>query len=181
MLFVGDDKMGVKKPVINTGDIVFTRSNTLIGWLIRKITNGYYEHVALVIGVESLDHGADYVLVAEAQWGGFVITKYPKDYIYYRCGLGRVFPSLDSGQREFIRSRTLQLLGKKYDFRALWKIFKMLIFKKDLEYDNVNKVICSEAVAVIYKGLGVQFVAKPIGLVTPADIERSDEVSFLNK
>lgn len=166
---------------IKTGDIIFTRDNNLIGKLIRMVTGGYYNHVAVVVGVHPDDYGVDSVLVAEAQWGGFVVTRYHKEYVFSSCGLGRVFDSLNEEQRKHFRSRVLQLLGSKYDFRALYKIFKVLVLGKSIDYEGANKVICSEAVAVIYNDFGTKFVDKPFSLVTPADIEKSSLISWVVK
>ena len=166
---------------IQTGDIIFRRDNTIIGRLIRRFTGSFYNHVALVIGVHPDDYGVNNVLVAEAEWGGFVITKYSKEKIYSKCGVGRVFPSLNEEQRKHLRSRVLQLLGSKYDFRAIFKILKTIVLRRSISYENVNKVICSEAVAIIYNDFGVHFTDKEFAFVTPGDIEKSSLIKWVHK
>ena len=56
-----------------------------------------------------------------------------------------------------------------------------MVTGKDLVGDGDNSLICSEGVARIYLGLGVDLVpGKRPGLVTPADISKSKEIHWMN-
>lgn len=159
---------------LQTGDIIFYSGKGIISKFIQWFTKSKISHVSVVLSTGKNDERQ--VFIAEAQWGGFVFTKTYKPWIEQNCGVGRVFEKMTATQRKQFRSSSIKLLGQKYDFMALVAIAKSIMGLAPKNDQNLQKVICSEAVELIYRDMGVVLVDDLPEYVTPADIYRSKKV-----
>lgn len=134
--------------MLQSGDIIIVRSNTIIGRIIRKITHSWASHVAVYIG-----NG----FVFEARPGGaraVHISQYEGDKWEYR-----VFRMLvSSAQREKFINCLIQKKDRGYDYGQIISIAVHRLFGWDLKAQNKRLAICSE---IIYES------AKEVGIPVP--------------
>lgn len=163
---------------LQTGDIIFYSGTGLISRAIKWFTKSNVSHVAIVLS-PSMEEDENFALIAEAQWGGFVISKTYKPWVEEKCAVGRVFSTLTVAQRKQFRSEAVKLLGEKYDYGALLAIAKFILFKSEKITQDANKVICSESVELIYRKMGKELVIGLPEYVTPIDIYKSKQVKII--
>ena len=169
---------------IRTGDIVFVDNRNLIGNLIKFGTKGVVNHTGIVVKIDGMQKD-EHVMVAEATSAGFVIKPYSYYYIQSSCAIGRVFEELSKEDRDFLRSEIVKLLGTPYGWNDILTIIKYILIRgRGMPVNNLtedaNKIICSEAVPLVYKrALSYKLSNKPFRLTTPQDLyERNDIVRY---
>jgi cell wall-associated NlpC family hydrolase len=121
---------------VETGDVVFVRSNTWISKLVRHFDKGRFSHVAIAVS-----NGR----VIEAQYN--IKSKVrPLKYKSYE-----VFPmDLTDKQKRHLASILKKYKGKKYDF-----LLAFSMTSNWFRLDNPNYMICSELAVDILKEIGV--------------------------
>ena len=133
-------------------DIIFLKSNGFIPKAIRYFTKCEYNHV----GIIHMYQGELYVFEAVSK--GFIPTSTLEDWKLEKEVKGEkwciISPNIRVTAIEKIKksNRIKELTGKKYEFVSL--LFYQLIYqisKKWIGSKNNNRVICSEAVAYVYK------------------------------
>jgi hypothetical protein len=143
-------------PHLQIADIVLvsTRGN-VISQLIRKKSQSYWSHVALVIDFPSMGAGSRDVLLVEALDRGIEIhrlDRYVRHPEKYRLGIKRV-PRLTSQERERIRGFFLDAVDTPYNFSRLFTFFlrsrivrlfgRGALFFFARKMINLNKFICT--------------------------------------
>jgi len=128
---------------LRTGDLLSWSSNSIIGWLIRKVTGSDVNHSGMVIRfadfeekkgasrrftLEALGHGIDLHLISRR------LESY-KGAVYW----DPLLPEHDD-MRPLLGSTALQFVGVPYDYRSL---FKNILGKVSAES---SKLFCSEYV-----------------------------------
>jgi len=162
--------MKLTKQDMHTGDIIFVCGTNVLSQLIRWITNSKWSHVAIVYRCDDLEN-KNSVAVTEAQWGGFVATRYNMNYINRYCCVARPCKTLTLTQRDKLRSNILKNISTPYDFSDLFRILFYKYTGIKFGRTSYRKLICSEAVSRIYKEIGVTLVPnKNFDLISPQDI-----------
>lgn len=144
---------------MRVGDVVlYHGGNNWISRVIKRVTRSEYSHVGVYVGDG---------FVAEAQLNGFVYThKFdPKDYEgvnVYRLKKDKRF------KKSVFREVVNNYIGRRYGFLDLIRIF--IFTYTGLKTSRRSKgMICSEAVAQVYRDLGVDlFPGRNLDFVTPA-------------
>jgi len=142
------------------GDLVFTRSNSIISRAIRYFTNGQYSHVAVLFKEN---------LIIESDWSGVVLSslkKYPDHKIV----------SISGGKADrylFINS-LLSKVGDGYDYsllfgNLLYRVLGRANWVLGLT-DTPNKWICSEIIAQSLADAGEEF-KDPIKGIDPTVLQ----------
>ena len=164
---------------IERGDILLIHSRfNLVGWLIRKITKSYWNHVAWAVShdivIESISSGVQLS----------PITKYKyEDPKYVR--VLRFYPDhITREQIDMSLALATTHLGDKYDFpKVLQLLWLMLIgMRRELDLKDIDsRFICSELVAEpLFKVAKFQFVDDvPYENIIPKDIDRSRKLFAL--
>lgn len=122
--------------MLQPGDIVIVRSGTLIGRIIRSVTNSWASHVAVYIGDG---------FVFEARPGGaraVPLILYQGRKLQYR--VFRLLVSTEKKER-FI-NQLIQKAGRGYDYGQILSIAIKQLFNIDLKAQNKRLAICSELV-----------------------------------
>lgn len=150
-------------PKLKQGDILLYRDgNSPITKLIRLFTTSDYNHASIYLGNN---------YVAESLARGFSIRKYEDMNYSLNHGVD-VFrfrrKNFDSKKVKFY---VLKYLGRKYGFIDLLKIVLNILTKITFKKES-KRLICSEAVALVYRKSGFELFPKRKNLdyVTPADI-----------
>ncbi len=145
--------------MLQPGDIVIVKSNTLIGRIIRWTTNSWASHVAVYIG-------SGYVF--EARPGGaraVHISHYEGSKWEYR-----VFRMVVSNERKsmFINA-LIQKKDRGYDYGQILSIAIKRLFHIDLKAQNRQLAICSELVYEAAKEAGIQVPDADQKYIVPGD------------
>lgn len=141
------------------GDIVIVKSNTIIGRIIRWITNSWASHVAVYIG-----NG----YVFEARPGGATavhISAYEGDKWEYR-----VFRLLVSEEtKEKFIARLIQKEARGYDYGQIISIALHRLFGWELKAQNRRLAICSEIIYEAAFEAGIPVPSTPRAYIVPGD------------
>lgn len=144
---------------MEAGDIVFVRSQTLIGWIIRTFTKSNINHVAIAITSDTL---------IEALPTGVKITNISsyKDTYYevYRFDLSPVW-------REQFLLEALKLLDRPYDWSHIGTIGLRIISGNRLrgDWSSKKRSICSEVVYEAAEKANLPTPPQAKVMFTPAD------------
>jgi hypothetical protein len=129
------------------GDLVFTRDNTPISWIIRKVTGAPYSHVAVYFGKG---------LVLESSWKGVSLTKlskYKEHEVVSICGT-------NVSRSKFI-DKCLEHAGESYDYPLLLAGLFHCTFglgsKWIKKMDNEDQWRCDELVSRCLSESGANF------------------------
>ena len=128
-----------------TGDVLFVEGTGPISWLIKKVTNGKWSHVALFIDEETL---------IETEWNTKcrLININDTDYLTKKHEIIHV--PFDDKDKELLNVAIYPFLGAKYDYLLLVKLFFKYILKIGFKRNTPQKVVCSELVAHVLLILG---------------------------
>ncbi len=159
------------------GHILFVRTNTLLGKIIRKVTGGYFNHVGIFVSDNA---------IVEASYTGIKVTHIKqfeklqeKGKIEYRIGKVEVATNC---QIDKAVEYALDTIGTKYDFLQLVSLFLFAVLKINRTVEPIdckNMFICSELVAKSFNHAGINFNDKiELDVITPADIESSNIVAI---
>lgn len=162
----------IPKPVLlQTGDIVLFSGKGLMARAIKHLTKSKYSHVGIVFRVF---YNAGELLLAEAVDDGFILNRYPIDYITTNCKIGYIFDNLPHDDRTRMRECITRYLCYPYDHSALYHIFCSIVFNDPFRYESSKKLICSESVARAYHSYSNNIDLRPdnkgFDETTPQDI-----------
>lgn len=144
------------------GDVILVRSNSVVGWFIRKITRSWCNHVA----VEVEDGN-----VVEALPSGVKMSPLSKYDDIERFSFRAYRLRVDESLRTKFADAAKRSVGKRYDFKQLGSIFLHKIFKfwrPDLSTSGL--AICSEVVYEAAEQAGISLPKVPKKYFSPADL-----------
>jgi hypothetical protein len=170
--------------MIIRGDIILTHTPLksamdVIPWLIRKITNSHWNHVAWALGP---------ALAVEAQGGVGVRTISTAKLMSlgedYYC-IMRIKPGYLTARRlEKALERAHESQGKIYDWWLIFQLFWLYLTgsrkcKEAGDWDNAW--ICSELIArPLWEAAEFVFTPRvPVGNIVPADIRKSECLQYI--
>lgn len=147
---------------LEVGDIILTNNiekQSIIKSKLQKLhTKGNYTHVALYVGngsfIEAVGEGVRFFSTTG------VVFNDKSNFLVRRYKSKKVF----SNERINVRKYTYM----QYNYEGI----KSFITAKN--YEENNKVFCSQLVSKIYKDYGIQLFLKQDDKITPADFEISD-------
>lgn len=162
---------------IKRGDLILVHtSNSIVCWLIRKITQSHWNHVAWYVG-------DDFVIEAK---GGIGISVVPLDdfdlsdeFHFNVVRIKSEFISEDKLDNSVIRA--MKCRGRSYDWWLIVQLLFLYVFglrKKDVADDWDKSWICSELVATpLFECADFWFRDDiPVQNIVPGDISRSGKV-----
>ena len=154
-------------------DVVLVHSQSTVGKLIQKATRFEYNHVGIVVEFNGV------LFIAEAVQQGFKLTETLENFIKIARKKDKKLLFLRSKtnepSKEKIGERLNELMNKKYEFINL--LFFQLVkvtTGKWIGTKNINRVICSEAVAYCYQEYFADFYK-----VEPKEFYNSDKFNHL--
>ncbi len=193
------------EPNLQVADIILVRDNEApLSKVIRKSTNSYWSHVAMVFFVPDKELSFDNILLIGAEHRGIEIhriQRYTHNLDRLDIGVKRI-PGLPLKTRERVVSYVLNNIDIPYDFARLFGFFFRYLFtqlrKKHQDPEHIKKFlinrdtfICSTFIQKAFfeavpqeKRHAVMFnkeLPTPLALeeVTPADIARSSTCQWL--
>ncbi|AOZ62012.1 hypothetical protein QCM8_94 [Bacillus phage QCM8] len=121
---------------IQAADVIFYRPKSIIGWVISKVTNSPYSHVALAIDSNTLIEANRFIKTR------IVPIEYDKNITHvYRL------ENLTQEEREKIVELAVSLEGTDYDYAQIFEMFVRIVFRmKRTLFNNQKKLTCSEVV-----------------------------------
>lgn len=145
--------------MLEPGDIVVVKSNTIIGKIIRWITHSWASHVAVYIGTG---------YVFEARPGGaraVHISNYEGSKWEYR-----VFRLMVPRERkEMFINALIQKKDRGYDYGQILSIAINRLLHIDLKAQNKRLAICSELVYESLQDAGIQVPLVSQKYIVPGD------------
>ncbi len=152
------------------GDLIFVRSKTITGMLIRLVTKSWANHVAIYLGdnkiIESNPGGVKILPVKK------YIKSFTKKMRYYRI-------LVDDDVIENFVKKAESKKGYDYDYIQIISLLFLHLFKikKVISGIELQKLtICSELVNDPAREAGIFFTNLPSSNITPGDIMDSDIV-----
>lgn len=151
---------------LEVGDLIFYKSNTLLGYAISIMTKSEYCHVTLYIGNNQ---------IIEAN--GFIksrITDLPQDKSNLK--FMRYCIPLTDLQKEAIVNNSHKLVGLEYDYKSVVKLFLKLAFNINFKnkVNDIHTMFCSKLADFEYSEIGIDLLPTEKGnIVTPAQLEQS--------
>ena len=153
--------------LLRTGDCILWRSNSIIGWLIRKFSKGNVNHVSLVIRLDEYGNKLDRRFLLEALGSGIVLRLLSRRLMNFT---GQVWwlPLKDkyNGNRDTIGEWALLKVGIPYDYHS---VFKNTLGRVSAE---ASKLFCSEYCFMAWKAAGIKL--KGNKAPRPTDIKALD-------
>jgi hypothetical protein len=152
------------------GDLIFCESTTIFGRLIRKVTGSPFSHVALAISSTDIVEADAFIKSREVP---FQQTEYPHIKVM------RTKVPLTDEQKRLLVENSGKLLGRGYNYWAIFLLFLRIIFKINLDKLKVDltKLWCSELTDYIYNNINIDLVPQIHNeYVTVTDLEDSPEL-----
>lgn len=149
------------------GDMIFYKSNTLMGKIIGRLTKSEYSHVAMYVGDNKIVEADRFI---KSRITDFVVEDKKLVKIM------RYKHQLTNEQRTEILVNLDNVVGLTYDYLTIFYLFLKLAFSVDTTntVNDLNKFICSELVDYVYYTVGVDLVPDvETHSVTPADLVKS--------
>lgn len=145
--------------VLEVGDIIVVHSNTLIGRIIRWVTQSWASHVAVYIGegfvFEARPGGARTVPLANYVGGTWTFRSYRLN--------------VDKAAKDKFIYQLIQKTGVGYDYGQILSIAIHRLFDLELKAQNRRLAICSEIVYQSAKEAGIPVPPIPQAYITPND------------
>ena len=138
------------RPVINSGDLIEWRSNTVVGWMIRRFTGRDVNHTSLALKFEHFHQLTNRRFVLEALERGIEVNLLSRRLEKFsgEAYLLRLKPEYDPYRRD-IAGWALDQLGIAYDYSSL---FKQILGRVSLD---AKKYFCSEYAFAAYCAVGI--------------------------
>jgi len=150
---------------MKTGDCILWKSNSVVGWLIRKFSKGNVNHASLVIKLEQYEDLKDRRFLLEALGSGIVLKLLSRRLENFK---GQVWwlPLKDeyNDNRDDIGTWALEQVGIGYDYVS---VFKNIISKASAD---MKAFFCSEFCFLGWKLNGIKL--KGNKAPTPVDIPK---------
>lgn len=141
---------------LQSGDIIIVHSNTIVGRIIRRITNSWASHIAVYIGNDS---------VFEARPGGaraVSIHNYDGKYRVFRMNVDA------STISKFVEKLELKQ-NRGYDYGQIFSIAVKDLFHIKIKAQNKRLTICSEIVYEAAQEAGIPVPPVSQAYITPGD------------
>jgi len=165
-----------------TGDILLFQTPGFIPSSIRKITNGKYDHVGVII-VKVFDGGGREVCFLEAsgdRWGVNNHNLRTRLQEWWLADARICHRRLRCARDERFRDRTNDFIAKVQGLKYGWSIKSLVLNTKDQQTGDKSKFFCSELVTAFYKHVGlIQSSAKSHNYM-PGDFAEKQAGSRLN-
>lgn len=144
---------------LQVGDIIVVKSNTVIGRIIRKITNSWASHVAVYIGngyiFEARPGGARAVHISTYEGSKW-------NYRVFRILVPRT-------QREKFVNCLIQKRNRGYDYGQILSIACQRLFGWNLKAQNKQLSICSEIIYEAAQEAGISVPPISRSYIVPGD------------
>lgn len=157
--------------------VLFRKNNSLISKAIAFVTSSSYTHAGIIYDVSE-----DTIITAEAQANGFVKISRSRLEFEDLIECREICILKPRVKLEDVKFNIDLMLGKGYDYLDLLKILINKITGHKTFKRTANKVICSEAVAILLKecstgklDLAKEF-NKDVELITPDDLNQSRQL-----
>jgi len=131
---------------IQSADVIFYRPKSFIGWVISKVTNSPYSHVALAIDSNTLIEANRFIKtrVVPIEYDNKITHIYRLD-------------NVTQEERDRIVSIALSYEGTDYDYAQIFEMFVRIVFRiKRTLFNNQQKLTCSEVVDNAFYKAGVK-------------------------
>ena len=131
---------------IQAADVIFYRPKSIIGWVISKVTNSPYSHVALAIDSNTLIEANRFIKtrVVPIEYDNKITHIYRLD-------------NVTQEERDRIVSIALSYEGTDYDYAQIFEMFVRIVFRiKRTLFNNQQKLTCSEVVDNAFYKAGVK-------------------------
>lgn len=145
--------------ILEVGDIIVVHSNTVIGRVIRWVTNSWASHVAVYIGEG---------FVFEARPGG-ARTVPLSFYVGKKWEFRSYRLNVDREMKEKFIHHLIQKTGVGYDYGQILSIAAHRLFNLELKAQNRQLAICSEIIYQSAREAGIPVPAIPQAYITPND------------
>lgn len=144
---------------METGDIVFFKSNSLISKAISYFTDSPYSHVALAVSSDEIIEADRFIKVRKRKLDALDVVEVRAMHL----------APIQKAQLVYVAEKQL---NKGYDYLSILKWFIRLLFKRDFTLvDNANRLICSELIDVCYQEIGIDLVPdRTTGDVLPSQL-----------
>ncbi|AFQ96518.1 hypothetical protein [Bacillus phage vB_BceM_Bc431v3] len=132
--------------MIQSADVIFYRPKSFIGWVISKVTNSPYSHVALAIDSNTLIEANRFIKtrVVPIEYDNKITHIYRLD-------------NVTQEERGRIVSIALSYEGTDYDYAQIFEMFVRIVFRiKRTLFNNQQKLTCSEVVDNAFYKAGVK-------------------------
>lgn len=147
---------------------IFYRGNSLLGKIIRFISNGKYSHCAIML---------DQFHTLETAWNKpSVITHFSyryKDYDIYRLKV-----KLTECQKQIILQYITEHISVGYDYKYLITRFFHLLFGTKI-INSKNRYDCDELICEAFKSVGINLIEDG-ELLTPSVLSESKYLKRIN-
>ena len=166
--------------MLRRGDIILTHSNTIIGWLIQKVTRSYWNHSAWALGPD---------ILIEALGGKGVIIVNSSKYNLLDQNKTRIIRIKPGEVSEEKLTKALVLAqskqGSNYDWWLILQLAYLYLFEsgKNNGLDDWDSSwICSELIAKpLWLEAGFRFSETvPVENIVPEDIFVSEKVETVS-
>lgn len=158
------------------GSLILVRNKGFVGYLIRKVTNSYWNHVGIVEDDKTIIESTFKNGVVRTDLNDFINDSKAKklEFALYRI------KDISNEQIDTIVKFVSDRIGHKYDFFQFISLFFMFLLRvtRRIEpIDNTNKWLCSELIAEGAYQAGIKFQENiDPDNITPEDIASSDIV-----
>jgi len=156
------------------GTLILVRNKGIVSYLIRKLTNSYWNHVGIIENEDTVIESTFGRGVARTDLIDFLNDSKAKKLEFALYKIKDITEEQADTMVKFISQR----VGHKYDFFQFISLFFMLILKitrRSEPMDYTSKWLCSELIAECAYQAGIKF-HKNIDPdnITPGDIASSD-------
>lgn len=149
------------------GDILFVRTDGIIGGLIRWLTRSSVNHVALAID----EHR---ILEVQPEFGVKVMENPYRSYVR-----GYLYRPLTHAEQKKVLTTAAGMIGRKYDWSLIGAIlFRLFGWKTRFFRDLPCRWICTEAVDFSYLSAGIDLIAERGPAISPEDLLHSPLLRF---
>lgn len=136
---------------LQTGDILFIDSGTILGNMIKKVTKFDYSHVAIVVGYNK-------IIEITAFTKSKIITL--QELEYKTITVKSMRKPLNIIQKNTIENKSQMLINKHYDYRSIMILLMNYVFglKRDPFKNTMDRVYCTEAIDFLYNATSIDLV-----------------------
>lgn len=160
--------------------LIFVRTSSTLGKIIRKVTNSMYSHAGISLD-SSMNEIYSYNLNLKKKNNGFTIESL-NDYIENKAEIIFVICMfVDKDVKEKIKKEiNFYKENKDKTKYAIDNLFNILIHKKIEDREYPLRLVCSQFVDTILKMAGIDITTKNSNLVSPADLANSTRNDSIN-
>lgn len=166
---------------IKSGDILLSKyipepdlSFDLLSLLTSSLTDGPYVHSGIVFDDGRWLGNSSSLIIGEALYEGFVVRYYKDERLKQKIDSDKIdvyryHDKLSKKDKISIRDSIQTHMGREYSIQDLLKILLYKITSNKFFNETTNKITCAEAVARVYKNIGIDLTDQvdDLDLVTP--------------